>query len=116
MVRQAISAAIRRCSRSREQIADEMTRLLGIRVTVAMLNDYSATAKRQHRWPAAWDRVFSSVTGDNELLTCRVRAAGLIVIGPTEWELLELGTEYLRQKRAAEKLTRIEQSLKGVDL
>ena len=116
MVRRTISQAIRDCSKSREQIADEMTEILGVRVTVSMLNDFTASAKRLCRWPAAWDRAFCAVTGDHELLICRVRAAGFTVIGPVERDLLELGREYLRRKRADAATSELEHRLREVKL
>jgi hypothetical protein len=116
LVRQAITRAIRACTKSREQIAEAMTVMLGTRVTVAMLNNFSAEAKQQHRWPAAWDRAFCQATGDDTLLVCRVQAAGLFVIDRTDFQLLELGREYLRQKRARERAEILEAGLRGVEL
>ncbi|QNI34513.1 hypothetical protein H7849_11820 [Alloacidobacterium dinghuense] len=116
LVRESIAHAIKGCSKSREQIADEMTLLLGVRVTERMLNSFTADANQLHRWPAAWDRAFCQATGDDALLVCRVQRAGLHVITPTEYELLELGREYLRQKRAAQEVERLEKRLSGVDL
>lgn len=116
VVRQAISSAIHACSKSREQIADNMSALLGTRVTVHMLNSYSSEAKQLNRFPAAWDRAFCRATGDDTLLICRVQLAGLFVITPTEKELLDLGRELLKQKRAAENAALLEKRLMGVDL
>lgn len=116
IVRHAVSAAMKGCALSREQIAEQMTALLGVRVTEKMLNSYSAESGQAHRWPAAWDRAFSRVTGDDTLLVCRVIAAGLRVITPDECALLELGRELLRQQRASEKIALLEKRLSGVDL
>lgn len=93
-----------------------MSELLSTRVTVGMLNAFSAESKRLHRWPAAWDRAFCQATGDYALLVCRVLRAGFFVITAEEHDLLELGRQYLLQKRAAEEISRIERSLQGVDL
>lgn len=116
LVRQTISGAIKGCRLSRVEIAEEMSDLLGVRVTEKMLNSYSGESKQNHRWPAAWDRAFSRVTGDDTLLTCRVLAAGLHVFTPQEYELLELGREYLRQQRANERVALLEKRLHGVAL
>lgn len=116
MVRTAISRAIRNSSKSRDQIAEEMTTILGVHVTGSMLNDFTASAKRLCRWPAAWDRAFCAVTGDIDLLICRVRAAGFMVIGSVERDLMELGREYLRRKRADAATAELEQRLREVKL
>lgn len=116
IVRRAISSAIKGCRLSRIEIAEQMTRLLGVRVTEKMLNSYSGESNQAYRWPAAWDRAFSQVTGDDALLTCRVIEAGLHVLTPQEYELLELGREYLRQQRANERVSLLEKRLAGVEL
>lgn len=116
MIRSVITRSIRACDKSRDQIADEMTAMLGVPVTASMLNNFSAEAKQQHRWPAAWDRAFCQAVGDDTLLVCRVQAAGLIVISQADLDLLELGREYLRQKRARERAEELEHRLRGIDL
>lgn len=115
-VRATISRAIKGCSKSREQIADEMSVLLGMRVTERMLNAFTADANQMHRWPAAWDRAFCRATGDDRLLVFRVLLAGLYVVTPDEYQLLELGREYLRQKRTNERLAMLEKRLSGIEL
>jgi hypothetical protein len=93
-----------------------MSELLGVRVTAKMLNSYSSDAMQPNRFPAAWDRAFCEATGSDDLLCCRVRLAGLLVINRSEADLLELGREFLRQKRASENVLLIEKRLQGIDL
>jgi hypothetical protein len=116
MVRAVVTASIKRSGKSREQIADEMTGLLGIAVTARMITAFTAECKELHRWPGGWDRAFCAATGDNRLLTCRVEAAGFRVITAEEEKLLELGRAYLRRKRAEKSMSAIEQDFDGVDL
>jgi hypothetical protein len=116
LVRDTISAAIKSCSLSREQIADGMTIMLGVRVTAKMLNNYTSEVMQPNRFPSAWDRAFCAAVSDNSLLTCRVLKAGLFVIGAEERDLMELGRQYLVRKRADEQAERIEKRLGGVDL
>lgn len=116
LVRGLISDAIKRSGKSREQIADEMQDALAVAVTARMIASFTAESKELHRWPGAWDRAFCAVTGDFRLLRCRVELAGYIVITQTESELLNLGREYLRQKRASENVALIERRLAGVEL
>jgi hypothetical protein len=116
LVRGVITEAIKQSGKSREQIAETMERLLGIPVTARMISSFTAESKELHRWPGAWDRAFCSATGDARLLTCRVELAGLHVITTAEMALLELGREYLRQKRASENVALLEGQLRGVEL
>jgi hypothetical protein len=116
LVREVISEAIKRSGKSREQIADDMTRGLARPVTARMITAFTTETKEQHRWPGAWDRAFCAAVGDTRLLFCRVELAGYKVINDAESDLLELGRETLRQKRAAEKAALLEARLRGVDL
>jgi len=116
MVRSVVTSSIKRCGKSREQIADEMSDLLGIQVTARMITAFTAESKELHRFPGSWDRAFCQATGDNRLLVCRVEAAGFRVITAEEEKLLDLGREYLRRKRAEKKLAALESDFEGVDL
>lgn len=116
LVRQVITDSIKKSGKSREQIADEMSRTLAIPVSARMISSYTAESKELHRWPGAWDRSFCAATGDNRLLFCLVELAGFHVINDSEADLLSLGREYLRQKRAAEKAALLEKRLQGMDL
>jgi len=116
LVRAAIATTIRRCALSRVQIADSMSLLLGQRVTAKMLNSYSADSMTPNRFPVAWQRAFCQATGDDALLRCCAELAGFRLLTQAEVDLLELGREYLRQKRAAEKLRSIEERIGEVEL
>jgi hypothetical protein len=116
LVRAVITDAIKRCRKGREQIAEDMQRLLGVPVTARMIGSFTSESKELHRWPGAWDRAFCFATGDFRLLCCRVEAAGFHVITRAEAELLELGKEHLRRKRASENVELLEKRLLGVDL
>jgi hypothetical protein len=115
LVRSTISDTFRACDKSRAQIADLMSELLGVRVTEKMLNSYSSIAMQPNRFPAAWDRAFCHATGDDTLLRCRAELAGYQVITQQEGELLELGRQYLRRKRADEQAALLERRLMGVE-
>jgi hypothetical protein len=116
LVREVITESIKRSGKSREQIAEEMTRTLGIPVTARMITSFTSESKELHRWPGAWDRSFCMAVSDTRLLFCCVELAGFRVIDATEAELLDLGREYLRQKRSSEKVALLERRLQGVDL
>jgi hypothetical protein len=116
LVRSVLVESMRVCSKSRAQIADEMSYLTGTPITERMLNGFAAESREDHKFPAELDRAFCFVVGDDRLLTCRAEAFGLHVIDDTGWELLELGREYLRQKRSASAVASLEKHLAGVEL
>lgn len=116
LVRETITESIKLSGKSREQIADEMTRTLGLQVTARMISSFTAESKELHRWPGAWDRAFCSAVNDNRLLFCLVEKAGFRVIDEAEGDLLELGREYLKQKRANDQVALLEKRLQGFRL
>jgi hypothetical protein len=116
LIRGVLVEAIRHSSKSRPQIADEMTRLVGREITERALNAYTAESKEDHRWPAELTRAFCSATGDDRLLRVLSEAAGLRVINDAESHLLELGRNYLGRARAERAIAALEQRLEGSEL
>ncbi len=104
------------CGLSRVQIADAIARLTGLSVTERQLNNFSADSRPEYRFPLELTRAFCTVTGDDRLLTFSAELAGLHVIDDDGMQLLELGREYLRQKRAAAAMASYERILQGVEI
>lgn len=76
-LRGVLSAAIRSSSRSREQIAELMGTELGVSVTAAMLNAWTAESKGgTHRFPAAYLPAFCKAAGSMAPLALLVESAG----------------------------------------
>jgi hypothetical protein len=100
IIRDSVTAAVKLCAKSRDQIAEEMSSLLDMRVTVRMVNSYTSEAAEKHRWPAEFDLAFCEATGDYSLLRDRVERAGFRMIGPEEARLIEVGRAYLEKARA----------------
>jgi hypothetical protein len=116
LVRKVLIESIRKCGKSRTQIAEEISFLAGRKITEISLNKYTAESRSDYRWPAELDRAFCHATGDNALLRCRAELSGYRLIQANEIELLELGREYLRQKRANERVQLLEKRLSGVEI
>jgi hypothetical protein len=98
---------------SRASIAERMSYLLGRSVTDAMLNAFTAESRGDRRWPAEFDRAFCEATGNNTLLTCRVKMANLHVITDDEKDILELGRAFLMRNQADEKIALLQRRLSG---
>lgn len=113
LVRGVLVEAIRNSGKSRAQIADEMSRLVGRAITQRMLDAYTAESREDHRWPGELTRAFCSATGDDRLLRVLAESAGLRVITDAESHLLELGRNYLQRSRAERAITALEQRLEG---
>lgn len=116
VVRGVLVQAIRKCGKSRAQLAEEISFLSGREMSEISLNKITAESRTDYRWPAELDRAFCHATGDDTLLRCRVELAGYKVIRSAEIDLLNLGRELLREKRAAAKAELLERRLRGVEL
>jgi len=116
IVRRVVTESIRKSAKSREQIAEEMSRLTGKRITVRMINGFTCESEELLRWPAQYTRAFCCVVNDWSLLHCLVERSGFLMITRDEASLLELGREYLRQKRASERVQSLEIRLAGFEL
>ena len=115
-IREAITASIRNCQKSREVIAEQMTYLLGSAVTKRSLDSFTSESAEKHRWPAQYTRAFCHITGDWTLLRCVTEHSQFTLIGPEERKLLELGKRYLLQKRTAAAMRQLESDLGEVEL
>jgi hypothetical protein len=83
-----------------------MTSVLGIRITVLMLNDYTAASHLAHRWPAEFDIAFCLAVDDWQLLHARVKAAGFRMIGPEEERFISIGKAFLQASQAERFLSK----------
>lgn len=116
LIRRIASDCIRASAKGREQIVEEMSELAGSRISLRMLNGWTSDAEEQHRFPVQFARAFCYVVEDWSLLQCIIERSGFLLITQDEASLLELGSEYLRQKRANERLQILEKRLGGIDL
>ena len=78
----AVKYAIKQAPKSRETLADEMTELLGVEVSVHMINAWCADS-HPHRLPAEFLPALCSATGSTAPLRIMAEAAGLFALeGP----------------------------------
>jgi hypothetical protein len=111
LVREIITSSIKKSPKSRQLVAEEMSSLLGRKVTLPMLNAFTSDANEKHRWPLAWTRAFCHVTSDWTLLRAVVERAGFYVADQRDIQLLELGRQYLAKKTADKAMADLEQRL-----
>jgi hypothetical protein len=116
LVKSAVVEAIRRSGKTRESLADQMSALTGMEITVRRINGFTAESREDLRFPLELVRAFCVATGDFSILRRVAELAGFRLVDAAEWDLLELGKEFLRQKRATEKVAALEARLRGVEL
>jgi hypothetical protein len=112
LVRDIITQTIKACGLSRAQIADQMSYLLGEKVTERMISSYTSEAMEKHRWPLHFSRAFCEVTRNWKLIRCVAELVGFTVIEGDDVNILELGRHYLTRKKADEAVAALELALK----
>lgn len=111
-LRALISEAIAGCPKSREQIAEEMSYLIGaVKITTAMLNCYTAESKEKHRFPLAFLPAFCQVTGDRRALECVAVRLGLSVMDAGERRLAELGARVIESEAGGREVEAMKQQI-----
>jgi hypothetical protein len=115
-VRDCLVEAIRRSGKSRAAIADEMSKLTAAEITVRRINAMTAESREDYSFPAELVRAFCVVTNDFCLLRRLAELSGFRLIDEAEYDLLELGRQYLFQKRSEQQIAMLERKLGGRDL
>jgi len=111
----ATKNAIRKAPKSRESIADEMTELSGERVTVGMINNWTADS-HPHDMPGRFYSSFCMATNDIELIRIQAEAAGVFTLpGPDALraEIQKLDEQSKELQSEKRKLTLFLQELEG---
>lgn len=108
-VQEAVVAALKGCLLSREEIADEMSRLLGEKVSINHIANWAATSKTSYRIPLEYAAAFCVITNDNRVIKAAFAGSGINVLDDTEMALYEIGkaVEEKRESDARLKENRI---------
>jgi hypothetical protein len=99
VARAILSDAIKQSAHSRDQIADRMSFLLGSRITVSMLNNFTSESKDRHRWPFAWTRAFCIAADDRRLIQHLAEQSGFILLPSEDADVVRLGELVIEQKK-----------------
>ncbi|MBS3953174.1 MAG: hypothetical protein KGZ88_09520, partial [Methylomicrobium sp.] len=67
-VRAIISDALKHCPLSRYEVAAKMSEILGVEITKAQIDAWSAESKENHRFPFVYTGAFCRSTGDKTLV------------------------------------------------
>jgi len=90
-VRELLSAALKACPLSRWEAAGKMSELLGVEITKAQLDSWTAESKENHRFPFAYAAAFCVTVGDKSLLRLLAELCGGYYIEGEDAIRLELG-------------------------
>lgn len=106
-LRDALKSALKACPLSRQEVAEELGRLVGRSVGAASLDAWLADSKEGHRFPAAYVPAFCRVVGSIEPLRVLASACGSW-LGTQEERLL---VEFAQAERTAESARRRKREL-----
>jgi hypothetical protein len=102
-LRDLITKAIKRNPKSRTQIADALTAMLGIRVTTFMLNDFTSATKKGVRFPLLFSAALCEVLDDDEI--------GLFAVRPRIKQLIQFAECELAGLHAKRELDALRERL-----
>lgn len=81
--REEISEALKRCPRSRWEVAARMSELVGADITKSMLDSWTSEAKETHRFPSVYLPAFCEAAGDTAPLKMLGSLVGVFILpGP----------------------------------
>lgn len=104
----AISITLEECGRSRAEVADHMSDILGKRITINMINAYASGQREDHQISVPRFDALVGVTQDRRLLELIAEPRGWSVIESRFVPLIELAAVAERKKQ----LTRMENGLR----
>ena len=109
-IRSIITAALKRSPLSRFEVAAKMSEILGVEITKAQLDAWSAESKENHRFPLVYIGAFCQATGDYALPRYMAQLCGGYFIESHDALLLELG----RIEKTRTELTEKENLIRGL--
>lgn len=98
-ISKAVAAALKRCGKSREDVAQLMSAVLEERVSAAMLDAYASEAKSQHKITLERFIALIQVTDCHELIAFIAEPFGLVPVPSKYEDIIEL---YLLEEHAAD--------------
>lgn len=111
-LRELLSAALKRSHLSRYEVAGKMSELMGVEITKAQLDSWTAESKECHRFPFAYAAAFCAVTGDRSILRLVADLCGGYFIDGEDALRLELGKIEEEKEHIAERETAIREFLR----
>ena len=100
-VREALKETFSNSILSRDEIADEMSRLLSEKVTKNHLNNWTAESKNGWRMPLEYAAAFSMITNDSKVIKAAFAGSGINVLDDSEMAFYEIG-KAIEEKRESD--------------
>lgn len=102
-VREALTQALAVCGMSREDVAEEMTRLTGEAISRNHLDNWCSEAKREWRFPLELATAFCRITGDYGLIEAILAGTGHRLADELTMKAARLGVLAVEKKKLAQE-------------
>jgi len=103
-VREALTHGLSNCGLSREDVAQEMSRLTGEHISRGHLDNWCSEGKRDWRFPAEYMTAFCIITGDYGLVAAVLDGTGQGLADEETRSFAELGRAIVEERKIAAKL------------
>lgn len=109
-IRRLLTEGIRHSGKSREQVADDMSQVLGQEITARMLYAYTAESKAGHRLPLIFVPAFCQVVGDDqlEIMLLGTRRRQLLAFADAVVAMLDRAKDIERELAILRELRRVQ--------
>ena len=112
-VREALSRALEASGLEREEVAAQLSRLVGEQVSVHTLHSYTAESKGERRLPLEYAGALAVILNDASLVGAALTGSGLAVVGREELDLMEYGRLQLERRKLGRKERQLMERLGG---
>jgi hypothetical protein len=102
-VREALTQALAGCQLSREEVAQELTRLTGEAVSVNHVHNWCSEGKREWRFPLELATAFCLITGDYGMISAILDGTGHGLADEGTMVLAEYGQILVEERKRASK-------------
>jgi hypothetical protein len=106
-VRSIVSEGLKRSPLSRELVAGRMSEILGVSISKAQLDAWSAESKENHRFPVVYVHAFCLAAGDYALMRYMAEMCGGYFVQGEESVDFAIG-------RATEEVKRLQKSIRNL--
>lgn len=110
-VQEALKRTLRDCQLSREEIAEEMSRLVSEKITVNHIANWTAESKNGWRMPLEYAAAFFVITGDPGIIKAALSGSGIGVMDDREYAFYELGKLVAEERQRGKKKRRVMEEL-----
>ena len=102
---------LEQCPISREELAEDLSRVTGEAISVNHLNSWTAASKQGWRFPLEFAAALAMIPGNPAILEAALSVTGFRVVSSADVKILEFGRLTLEEKKRSAKKRALMESL-----